>query len=122
MVQPSGVREVTLQKDDVDLMWKLFDYAAVSRQSQTTSQTPKGDQGPEDAVRMTSDHHQRSETAANSLEVNADAACGIQNPSLTWENLPEVNHVQPEDDEWLLFGNSWSAYFPGYAEPWQNFD
>jgi hypothetical protein len=38
-VQPTHTREVKLSEDDVDLMWRVFDYAAVSK-SQRASRVP----------------------------------------------------------------------------------
>ncbi|KAJ9626843.1 hypothetical protein H2204_009859 [Knufia peltigerae] len=117
-VPPLGVRDVALEQEDIDLMWKIFDYASVSaiptalragegRESlgSTSSPTPLA----QDAELGDMQHW-----SAGSLD-NSDMLRGTEDVYLGASG--DLDFGQPYSDEWSLFGKPWSAYFPPDASP-----
>lgn len=106
-----------MDQEDVDLMWKVFDYASLSKEK--TSGWPVSSNPPPDASQpQSSSNVQDIPRSSNLNEMDSqDAALP------TGENLNTLIDFFPSQmidfdfnqafiDDWTLFGRPWSAYFP----------
>lgn len=98
-VQAAEPRKVTVSKEDAKLMWTLFDYAKVSSGARGLRPDPMPELTPEQPP------------------FDADPAIAIEVSGA--DALPAMDVFQIDDD-WALFGEPWTAYFPPLPDDWHN--
>lgn len=112
-----NVQEVDMEQDGIDLMWKLFNYGALSESHD--AYYPSG-------TRETSTTHQERPTSTWNHVASPDISASNGVPIMSNQmvegdgavddvfagQLDDFDFAQPFTDDWSLFGRPWSAYFP----------
>ena len=110
-----GIQDVPVQSEDIELMWKVFDYGSVS--------SDQDGPPPASAIRnIDQSSSQLEQSLSSNLVASQLNNCSTLAPSYQYTNSTstETFPEQLEDfdfgvafaDDWLLFGKPWSAYFP----------
>ncbi len=128
-IPPNEIQDVAVEQEDIDLMWKLFDYAALSRDQRTTG-TSGGSMVTPTPAEVQDHRSQLSGPAAVGYNVVPDNNF-VSEPH-EWpvvDTQPQappdrmgLNDLFPgamEDfdvpqeftEDWSFFGRPWSAYF-----------
>lgn len=102
-VRASKVDDIVMPEGIARIMWNLFDYAAISSRQQAQ---------PSAAV-STVDDNAIFALASGATDV-APSTAG--NDDITWDDMPDFDNLWAMENEWLLFGKPWTAYFPSPSE------
>lgn len=83
-------------------MWSLFDYAVVSSRQGAQPATAASPVDYSMTLDPVVDTAEGPSTADNDVNI--------------WGEMPDFDHLMGMENEWLLFGKPWTAYFPTQAE------
>ena len=106
LAQPRDVREVALSEQDVQLMWNLLDYAALSS---SEFEAPQKQAELESSVANPG-------SADTNMAYDTD---DFPRPDMWAEDMTVLQDPQTMGEDWRLFGQPWSAYFPPSRDLWQ---
>ena len=115
----SGIRNVSLANSDVQLMWTLFDYAAISGDHSEENDAVVTGYATTEGLPVSKDSRPADETSRRS-NTNTEATDAAQEHIANEDYDTETHnfHADPMEDflsEWTLFGTPWSAYYPDMA-------
>jgi hypothetical protein len=121
-VPTEPIENITIGEEDIAVMWKVFDYAEISREQGHQKPTTPSSVSVSDQQLPETNPTQESEAgfpasgsslgfaSANVLIGHQDANSG----SLEFE-IEDFDPHQRHDfgEDWMLMGRLWSEYFPG---------